>query len=78
MKKMLMLLCGALLINFSVQAAGDAEAGKSKSAKCVACHGMNGKITIPTYPNLAGQTRRIWNTRCWPIRKASAPAVWLT
>lgn len=55
MKKMLMLLCGALLINFSVQAAGDAEAGKSKSAKCVACHGMNGKITIPTYPNLAGQ-----------------------
>lgn len=62
MKKMLMLLCGALLINFSVQAAGDAEAGKSKSAKCVACHGMNGKITIPTYPNLAGQNHKVSGT----------------
>lgn len=57
MKKSLTLLCSALLINFSVQAAGDAEAGKNKSAKCVACHGMNGKITIPTYPNLAGQNQ---------------------
>lgn len=35
--------------------AGDAAAGKAKSAVCAACHGANGKATIPTYPNLAGQ-----------------------
>ncbi|AKJ43020.1 c-type cytochrome [Pragia fontium] len=55
MKKALLLLGGALMINFSVYAAGDVEAGKSKSAKCVSCHGVNGKVSIPTYPNLAGQ-----------------------
>ncbi|GKX52601.1 c-type cytochrome [Budvicia aquatica] len=55
MKKTLLLLSASLLINFSVYAAGDIDAGKSKSAKCVACHGMNGKVSIPTYPHLAGQ-----------------------
>ena len=39
----------------SAQAAGNAEAGKSKSATCVACHGANGISLIPMYPNLAGQ-----------------------
>ena len=34
---------------------GDAEAGKKKSATCVACHGMKGVSAIPMYPNLAGQ-----------------------
>lgn len=55
MKKTLLLLSCALLINFSAYGAGDAEAGKSKSARCASCHGVNGKISIPTYPNLAGQ-----------------------
>ena len=35
--------------------AGDAAAGKAKSMVCASCHGANGKSTIPTYPNLAGQ-----------------------
>jgi len=35
--------------------AGDIAAGKAKSATCAACHGANGKASIPTYPNLAGQ-----------------------
>ena len=39
----------------NVNAAGNAEAGKSKSAACVACHGANGISMIPMYPNLAGQ-----------------------
>ena len=39
----------------NVNAAGDPEAGKSKSATCVACHGANGISMIPMYPNLAGQ-----------------------
>jgi cytochrome c553 len=35
--------------------AGDAAAGKAKSSNCTGCHGMNGKSTMPTNPNLAGQ-----------------------
>ncbi len=39
----------------SVVSAGDIEAGKSKAASCVACHGSQGKSSIPGYPHLAGQ-----------------------
>jgi len=38
-------------------AAGDAEAGKKKSAPCQACHGTNGMSVSPEFPNLAGQHR---------------------
>ena len=34
---------------------GDATAGESKSATCVACHGVDGNSTNPEWPNLAGQ-----------------------
>ena len=36
-------------------AAGDAAAGKAKSATCAACHGAKGISATPMYPNLAGQ-----------------------
>ena len=39
----------------SVVWAGDIEAGKLKAASCVACHGPQGKSSIPGYPHLAGQ-----------------------
>jgi len=35
--------------------AGDIEAGKSKAVSCAACHGPQGKSSIPGYPHLAGQ-----------------------
>jgi cytochrome c553 len=35
--------------------AGDAAAGKTKSAACGGCHGMDGNSPIPAYPKLAGQ-----------------------
>ncbi|MCH9675516.1 MAG: cytochrome c [Gammaproteobacteria bacterium] len=35
--------------------AGDAAAGKAKSAVCMACHGANGISASPLWPNLAGQ-----------------------
>lgn len=35
--------------------AADIEAGKAKSATCVACHGPAGVSTNPLWPNLAGQ-----------------------
>jgi len=36
-------------------AAGDAAAGKAKSAICAACHGAEGISTNDLWPNLAGQ-----------------------
>ena len=36
-------------------AAGDAASGQNKSAVCHACHGADGKSTLPNYPNLGGQ-----------------------
>jgi cytochrome c553 len=36
-------------------AAGSAEAGATKSATCVACHGANGNSTNEQWPSLAGQ-----------------------
>ena len=46
----------AMLCSITVgYAAGDAQAGKVKSAVCVACHGADGNGTSPTFPNLAGQ-----------------------
>ena len=35
--------------------AGDAAAGKMKTAMCAACHGAMGVSAVPMYPNLAGQ-----------------------
>ncbi len=36
-------------------AAGNPEAGKSKSAACVACHMVDGNSVMPEWPKLAGQ-----------------------
>ena len=38
-----------------VQAAGDPQAGKEKSASCAACHGADGNSVNPEWPKLAGQ-----------------------
>lgn len=35
--------------------AGNAEAGKGKSAACGGCHGFDGNSPVPAYPKLAGQ-----------------------
>lgn len=51
------LLAAALVAGAAnvAQAAGDAEAGKNKSAVCGACHGADGNSAIPNFPKLAGQ-----------------------
>ncbi|MBD3647612.1 MAG: cytochrome c [Pseudomonadales bacterium] len=43
------------LISINAWAAGDPEAGKSKAATCVACHGATGISPNDLWPNLAGQ-----------------------
>ena len=49
------LLSSLIIMSGSVSAAGDAQAGESKSAICATCHGANGISTIPANPNIAGQ-----------------------
>jgi cytochrome c553 len=49
----------ALVVALSLAAgpafAGNAEAGKQKSAPCAACHGADGNSAVPDFPRLAGQ-----------------------
>lgn len=45
----------SLLASSAAFADGDAAAGKTKAATCIACHGADGNAIAPTYPNLAGQ-----------------------
>ena len=55
MKKLYCLLLIPFIYISCVYAAGDAEAGKQKSAPCAACHGVDGNSINPAWPNLAGQ-----------------------
>jgi len=57
MKKTIIILATVLFASFSssIIAAGDAEAGQTKSATCMGCHGLAGNSAIATFPKLAGQ-----------------------
>ena len=54
MKKLMAAVALTAVVSLPAFAAGDAAAGKSKAMSCVACHGMEGKVTVPRYPKLAG------------------------
>lgn len=53
MKKLALIL--GLFASFSLWAQGSIEAGKEKSATCVACHAADGNSLITQYPKIAGQ-----------------------
>ena len=55
MKSFLFLVLTALMVASSSAIAGDAAAGKAKSAICASCHGPSGVSSNPLWPNLAGQ-----------------------
>ncbi len=55
LKKLLIVAALSVVGSGQTWAAGDAEAGKTKSAVCAACHGANGISALPVNPNLAGQ-----------------------
>lgn len=57
LKKAILLSAMCMAFGSSPAFAGDAAAGKAKSAVCAACHGANGMAAIKTYPNLAGQNK---------------------
>ena len=57
----LLVSCSAL----PVLAAGDPEAGKTKSAQCAACHGADGNSVNPAWPKLAGQHAEYLVKQLW-------------
>lgn len=56
MKHLLLIasIAGLSLIG-AAHAAGTVEAGKAKSATCIACHGPDGNSVAPNFPKIAGQ-----------------------
>ena len=65
------LLISAIMFGATAQlamAAGDAAAGKAKSAVCAACHGPDGNSAAPTFPKLAGQSERYLNKQIHDIK----------
>jgi len=53
-----LLITVSLLVSMAIapaQAGGDPEAGKTKSASCAACHGVDGNSVNPEWPKLGGQ-----------------------
>jgi cytochrome c553 len=55
MKSFLFAIITSLLFLSSSVMAGDAAAGKAKSAICASCHGVDGVSLSPLWPNLKGQ-----------------------
>jgi cytochrome c553 len=49
------LAAAALLVSPAALAAGDADAGKQKAAKCLACHGRDGVARLPNAATIAGE-----------------------
>ncbi|EWH10923.1 cytochrome c4 cytochrome C, class I in atlantica [Catenovulum agarivorans DS-2] len=50
------MMVGLTSTSYATTIAGDAEAGKAKSATCAACHSADGNSMITTYPKIAGQS----------------------
>jgi cytochrome c553 len=55
MKSFFFALIAVLIFVSTPAMAGDAAAGKAKSAMCASCHGPTGVSMSPLWPNLAGQ-----------------------
>ena len=49
------MVLGIVIVSGNNALAGDAAAGKVKSASCAGCHGAEGISNNPLWPNLAGQ-----------------------
>ncbi|MFK8047197.1 MAG: cytochrome c [Halioglobus sp.] len=52
---------------------GDADAGKSQSMVCSACHGADGNSAAPSFPKLAGQGEKYLLKQLQDIRDGARP-----
>ena len=55
MKKLILASLIVLYVTSGAAFAGNAEAGKTKSAACGGCHGVDGNSPAPAFPKIAGQ-----------------------
>ena len=55
MKNLILASIASFFLMSGAAIAGDAAAGKAKSAACGGCHGFDGNSPLATYPKLAGQ-----------------------
>ncbi|MFV8818946.1 c-type cytochrome [Haliea sp. E17] len=75
MKKILIIssLLLGLAQTVTVNAAGDAAAGKAQAAVCGACHGADGNSAAPTFPKLAGLGEKYLLKQMTDIRDGARP-----
>lgn len=62
-----------VLAGNQAMAGGDAEAGQTKAATCVACHGVDGNSAVPTFPKLAGLGHKYLLKQMKDIRDGRRP-----
>lgn len=78
MNKLLISLMLTLGITSVAQAAGDAGAGRAKTAVCAACHNADGNSAIPNFPKLAGQGEKYLLKQMKDIKSGARPVVEMT
>ncbi|MEO7432947.1 MAG: c-type cytochrome [Dokdonella sp.] len=52
---------------------GDVDAGKTKAAVCMGCHGPVGVSPVPTFPNLAGQHAEYLYWQLMELKREARP-----
>ena len=78
MNKLLISLLMAIGLTGVAHAAGDAAAGKGKTAVCAACHGADGNSAIANFPKLAGQNEKYLIKQLNDIKSGARPVVEMT
>jgi len=69
-------LAGSLVA--TVQASGDIEAGKTASAVCGGCHGVDGNSMVGNFPKLAGQGKNYLVKQIHDIKDGKRTVVEMT
>lgn len=78
MNKLLISLLVTIGITGMAHAAGDATAGKGKTAVCGACHGADGNSPAAMFPKLAGQNEAYLIKQINDIKSGTRPVVEMT
>jgi len=78
MNKLLISLLVTIGITGVAHAAGDAAAGKGKTAVCAACHGADGNSPAAMFPKLAGQNAAYLVKQLNDIKSGKRPVVEMT
>ncbi|MGI9286411.1 MAG: c-type cytochrome [Pseudomonadales bacterium] len=68
-----LLTTATLAIANRAQAEGDPQAGKTKAAQCVACHGADGNSLAAAFPKIAGQGEKYLLKQMQEIKEGVRP-----